>query len=112
MSLAARSTEAANGEARIEPQSGLCGSTRLIQQPELRECDRKIEMREGEIAVGLDAAPEPSDRFAVGIQLNLGDADPHHPPEGEDISWREAEGLMDMGLGLLAAAEKILGETD
>ena len=30
------STEAANGEAWIERQSGLCGSTRLIEQPELR----------------------------------------------------------------------------
>jgi len=30
------STEAANGEAWIERQPGLCGSTRLIEQPELR----------------------------------------------------------------------------
>jgi hypothetical protein len=30
------STEAANGEAWIERQSGLCGNTRLIEQPELR----------------------------------------------------------------------------
>ena len=30
------STEAANGEAWIERQSDLCGSTRLIEQPELR----------------------------------------------------------------------------
>jgi hypothetical protein len=43
------STEAANGETGIEPQSGLCNSPRLIQQPELRQDNREMEMRDGKL---------------------------------------------------------------
>ena len=66
----------------------------------------------GEIAVGVDAPAVPSDRFRVRIELNLGEGDPHHPAEGEDISWREVERLMDMALGLFAPTEKIFGKAD
>ena len=34
------------------------------------------------------------------------------PPKGDGISRREPKRLVDMGLGFLAAAEKIFGETD
>ena len=35
-----------------------------------------------------------------------------HPPVGEDIARREAKRLEDMAFGLLAATQKILGQTD
>src|SRR5262245_31963108 len=67
-------TKAANGEVRIERKSRLRGDPRLIQSPEQRQRGGKIEMREGKIAVGLDASAQPSDRFRVGTKLKLGNA--------------------------------------
>ena len=67
-----------------------------------------MEMRDGIISVGLDAAAQPCDRFRVGTELQLGDADDQHPPEGTDIAGREAERLVDMGLGFRAATKKKL----
>ena len=55
---------------------------------------------------------EPRDRFLVGAELQLGEARKHHPNKGVRIARTEAECLLDMGLGLRAATEKILGETD
>ena len=69
-------------------------------------------MREGIISVGLDAPAQPSDRFLVGAEQQFGETDKHHPPVGIGIARREAKRLVDMGLGLRAATEKKLGETD
>ena len=46
---------------------------------------------------------QPSDRFGVGTELQLGDAGEHDPPERESIARRETECLSDMGLGFRAA---------
>ncbi len=90
----------------------LRGGPRLVQRAELRQGGGEMEMREGIIAVGLDASAQPSDRFGIGAELQLGEADEHHPPEGKDIARREAKRLVDMGLGFRAATQKILGQTD
>ena len=53
--VGARSTpEAADGEGRIERQSGLNRGPCLVQPAELRQGGSKMEMRERMIAVGLD----------------------------------------------------------
>src|ERR1700676_3829858 len=71
-----------------------------------------MEMREGQIAVRLDALTQPSDRFLVGPELKLGKTDECHPPEGKGVAGRQAERLKDVSFGFLAAAEKKLGPTD
>ena len=63
-------------------------------------------MRDGMISVGLDAPAQPGNRFHVGAERQLGETDKHRPPVGVVIARREAKRLVDMGLGLLAAAEK------
>ena len=69
-------------------------------------------MCEREIAVGLDAPAKPGHRFGIVAAPQLGSTGKHHPAVGEDIAGREAEGLLDMGLGLLGSTEKALGHTD
>ena len=69
-------------------------------------------MRGGMISVGFDASAQPSNRFHVGAEKQLGETDVHQPPVGVVIARREAKRLVDMGLGFLAATEKKLGETD
>ena len=104
--------EASDSKARIERKSGLRGSTRLVERPKLRQRGCKVEMGEREVAVGLDASPEPGQRFNAFVELNLGHADPQQPPEGENVGGREAKRFKDIGLGLLGSTEKILAETD
>lgn len=48
-------------------------------------------MCEREIAVGLDASAQLSDRLDVGIEINARDTGPHHPPVGENVAGREAQ---------------------
>jgi len=58
--------EPTEGEARIERESSAGSGLRLIQPPQLCQCSGKIEMREGQIALGIDDAPaQPYDRFRV-----------------------------------------------
>jgi hypothetical protein len=91
--IAARSTalEATDREPWVKCKSRLGGSPRLIQTAEQRQGSGKVEMREGKIAVGLDAAAQPGDRFGVRVKLLLCDASNHHPSVGKDIAWREAQ---------------------
>ena len=49
-------TEAADCEARIEGQSSLRGRTSLIRLADKCERGGEMEVRQGEIAIGLDAA--------------------------------------------------------
>ena len=42
----------------------------------------------------------------------LGDTGEHHPQVGGDIARREAERLFDMGFGLHASTDHILGHAD
>src|SRR6476469_8466971 len=69
-------------------------------------------MRAWMISVDLDRATEPCDRLLVGAELQLGEAREHHPNESLRITRTEAECLLDMGLSVPAATEKILGATD
>ena len=69
-------------------------------------------MRGGKISVDLDATAQPSDRFLVGMSCNLAMPTNIIQLVSEDIARREAKRLVDMGLGLLAATEKIFGKTD
>src|SRR6516225_11899662 len=69
-------------------------------------------MREGEIAVGLDAPAQPGNRFGVVAVTQFGGTGKKHPAVSEDIAGREPERLLDMGLSLLASTKKVLGHTD
>jgi len=75
--------EAADCEARFERQSGLRGSPRLIPQPEQCQRGGEMEMREGEIAVGLDAPAQPGDRLRVVAAPQLCGTGKEHPPVGD-----------------------------
>ena len=96
-------------KARVERKPCLGSGSRLIKRTELRQRGGKTKMRAWMISVGLDASTQPCDRLRVGAELQLGEAREHHPTEGLRITGREAECLLDMGLSLLAATEKILG---
>ncbi len=104
--------EPTEGEARIERESSAGSGLRLIQPPQLCQCSGKIEMREGQIALGIDAPAQPYDRFRVSTEKRLGATQKHHPPKRVDIVWREAERLVDMGLGFRGTTKQILGKTD
>jgi hypothetical protein len=64
--------EPTEGEARIERESSAGSGLRLIQPPQLCQCSGKIEMREGQIALGIDAPAQPYDRFRVSTEKRLG----------------------------------------
>ena len=59
----------------------------------------------------LSRPAQPSDRFSIGTQLQLGEADPHHPIAGIGIEGRQAERLVNVGLGLSCATKVMLGVT-
>src|SRR5260370_28293405 len=96
----------------MKGESSLRGSLRLVQLAEKRERSSEPKMREGPISVGFDTAKEPIDRFEVCCELQLGSADIHQPPEGEDIARRKAQSFVDMGLGLCATTHNKLVDTD
>src|SRR5258708_6793903 len=104
--------EAADSKAWIERLSCFRSGPRVIQRTEQRQCSGEHKMRHGIISVGFDAAEEPADCFSVCFDLQLGVADCHQPPEGEDIARREAKCFVDMGLSLCPAPHKILGNAD
>jgi hypothetical protein len=66
-------TKAANGEVWIERKSRLHCRPRFVQLPEPRQRSPEI-IREGKIAVGLDASAQPSARLRVSTKLKLGNA--------------------------------------
>jgi hypothetical protein len=70
-----------------------------------------VEMAEGIIVVAFEAPAQPSDRFSIGTQLQLDEADPHHPITGVGIEGRQAERLVNVGLGLSCATKVMLGVT-
>jgi hypothetical protein len=85
---------------------------RFLQLAEPRERSGEIEMRHWLIWIGLDAPADPRDRFRVGTEMQFEHADTELPTEGADIARREAERLVDVGLGFPAATEKKLRPTD
>ena len=64
------------------------------------------------ISVDFDGAPEPRDRLLVSAELQLGEARESHPGHDFHIARTEAESLLDMALGFLAATQEMLGEAD
>ena len=69
-------TKAADGEAWIERKSPLHCRPRFVQLPEPRQRSRKMEMCHGMVSVCVEASAYPEDRFVIGIEVRLGDADP------------------------------------
>ncbi|SRR5579871_5064121 len=61
------------------------GSTRLIQRAETCKGGGQVEMCDGIISVGLQAPAQPHDRFGLGVEQQLGNADIVHPP-GEELA--------------------------
>src|SRR3984957_1415554 len=100
---------AAYRKGRIERKSCLRGSPRLARRSEQRLGRGEMEMAEGIIVVAFEAPAQPSDRFSIGTQLQLGEADPHHPIAGIGIAGRQAERLVNVGLGLGCATKWKLG---
>jgi hypothetical protein len=102
---------AADCESRVERKSRLRGSPRLALRSEQREGRGEVEMADGIIVVAFEAPAQPSDRFGIGTQVQLGVADPYHPIAGIGIAGRQAERLVNVGLGLSGATKLILGVT-
>src|SRR3984957_11182987 len=100
---------AAHRETRIERKSRLRGGPRLALRSEQRQGRGEMEMAEGIIVVAFEAPAQPSDRFSIGTQLQLGEANPHHPIAGIGIAGRQTERLVNVGLGLSCATKSILG---
>ena len=71
-----------------------------------------MEMRGGEISVGVEAPAQPSDRFGIAIELCLGDTDPHHPDIGLGVARRKAECLVDVGFGFFGSTKQYFGVPD
>jgi hypothetical protein len=105
-------TKAANGEAWIERKSRLHCGPRFVQLPEPRQRTREKEMRERVISVSFDAPAQPDDRFSIGIEVHLGDADPYHPSMGKGVARRKAECLVEVRFGFCASAKKNLCAPD
>ena len=105
-------TKAANGEVRIERESRLHYGPCFVQLPEMRQRGREAEMRQGKIAIGLDAPTQPSDRFHVRTKMKFRNPDKHQPPECEDVTWREAKSFVDMAFRFRCPTEKNLAPSD
>ena len=67
-------------------------------------------MGKRKITVGLDATTQPDGRFGICAEQQLGEADKKHPPGGKGIARREPKRLVNIGLGFLGVAEKILAK--
>src|ERR1700722_1483161 len=79
---------AAYRKGRVERKSGLGGGPRLTLRSEQPQGRGEMEMAAGIIVVGFEAPAQPSDRFSICTQLQLGEADPHHPIAGIGIAGR------------------------
>src|SRR6516162_1362830 len=90
---------APDSETRIERKARLRRSPCLIQLTDERQGGRKIEMRIGEISVGLKAPAQPNNRFGVGAVPKFGETDNQSPDIDVGIAGREAERLLYMGFG-------------
>jgi hypothetical protein len=98
-----------NGKAWIERKSRLHRGPRLIQLPEQRESSSEMEMRERVIPVCLDASAQPGDCFSIGVEMQLGDADPYHPLRSKGVARRKAKRLLDVTFGFCASTKEIFG---
>src|ERR1700716_2308892 len=99
--------EAMDGEAGIEPESGLHGGPWLVGEAKMGEDRPEQEMSNRLIAIRLEAEAHPCGGFRVGIELELGEAENPHPAEGEDIARRQPQRLPDMGFCFRGPATKI-----
>src|ERR1700690_764827 len=96
---------AAHRETRIERKSRLRSGPRPPLRSEQRQGRGEMEMAEGIIVVVFEAPAQPSDRFSISTQLQFGEADPHHPIAGIGIAGRQAERLVNVGIGLGGATK-------
>src|ERR1700722_3156891 len=99
-------------EPGIEHEPGLRGKPGLLHVAEQRQRLRKMKMRQRKVAVRLDAPPQPDRRLGILTKLQLGYPDEQHPAIDEDVARRETERFPDMALGLLGAADEILGHAN
>src|SRR6516165_4829801 len=105
-------TKATNGEGWIERKSRLdCGS-RFVQLPEPRQRRRQIKLREGRIAVCVEAPPQPDDSFGIGTKLRLRETDHCHPSVGTGVARRKAECLVNVSFSFCASSKKNLCASD
>ena len=73
--IAARAgAEAADREARLHDQSRLCSGARRLDPPEVRQRRGERQMREREIAIDINGAAKPRDRFIILPEMQLGGA--------------------------------------
>src|SRR5215207_8185283 len=105
-------TEATYSEAGVEHKTLSRRCLGFLQKTEPRERSGEIKMRHRLIWIGLDAPAEPRNRVGVGTETRSEHADTVHPAECSDISGREAERLVDVGLRFRATTEKKLCPTD
>src|SRR5271166_1184137 len=65
-------------------------------------------MTQSVVSVGLNGSPQPRDRLLGAAEKTLCETHYHQPSVDPRIAGTEAEGLLDVGLGLLAAPYKKL----
>src|SRR6267142_3869505 len=68
-------------------------------------------MRERIISVEFDTATEPTERFSIGQNLQLGYADQREPAMGRDIARRNAKRFAYVSLGLRPLAHQMPSKT-
>jgi hypothetical protein len=78
----------------------------------MRQSGGETEMRERKIPVGLDGTTKPRDRILIAPHIEFGEPREIYSDIGVRIARTEAERLLDMGLGFLAATDEIHGLTD
>ena len=102
---------AAHRKSRVECKSRLRGGPRLALRSEKRLGRGESEMADGIVVVAFETPAQPSDRFRIGAQAQLGKADPHHPVASSRIAGRQAECLVNVGLGLSCETKLVLAVT-
>src|SRR6516225_4019381 len=100
--------KATNGEAWIERKPSLCRGPRFIDPAEIRQGCGEIELPAGEISVNLEVAAKSCDGFRVAAEVEISEARHTDPLISVRIDWADAERLLDMRLGFLAATDEIL----
>ena len=69
-------------------------------------------MSEGKVSICVKAPAQPSDCFRIGVELQLGAADPGHPYESKSVARRKTERLFNVTLSFAGTTKKIFGEAD
>jgi hypothetical protein len=100
--------KATNGEAWIERKPGLCRGPRFIDPAEIRQGRGEIELPAGEISVKLKGAAKPYDGLLIAAQMELSEARHTDPLISVPVDRTDAERLLDMRLGFLAATDEVL----